>query len=288
MNKMGPFFDANLPAYQQQAQECNYLISLADNSKEICIAIAQAVDASAAVGYNALRDQVKLYNDDFQYISDVKEHLNLPSGFTPVPYPRFEMFAGHDELGSMKLHESTDVALQIDLQRKTFDTVPDRPATHKLHLQFEAVDTEELKQMEITVNGTEGIFKIGEGEANHYQIPNDKKLWESQLMIVCIKGKYYIRDLGIVHTSRIKIDKSTKIQLQQDTLVDLGKVVHYHFDKVTHRQKPVAEPSSTFLIMRPDDDQYEVEPTMDDGNQDPPTLRARPTWVSSDEKKDGI
>ena len=43
-------------------------------------------------------------------------------------------------------------------------------------MKFEAVDTEELKNLEISVDGTQGIYKIGEGEANHYQIPNDKKL----------------------------------------------------------------------------------------------------------------
>lgn len=57
-------------------------------------------------------------------------------------------------------------------------------------------------------------------------------------MVVCKDGKYFVRDLGVVHTSRIKIDKTTEVQIQQDTLVDLGKVVHYHFDKVTHTAPP--------------------------------------------------
>lgn len=30
-------------------------------------------------------------------------------------------------------------------------------------------------------------------------------------MIVAKNGKYFIRDLGIVHTSRIKIDKNTEV-----------------------------------------------------------------------------
>jgi len=80
-------------------------------------------------------------------------------------------------------------------------------------LNFEAVDTEEIKNLSISFDGNLGVFKIGEGEANHYQIPNDKKLWESQLMVVCKNRKYYIRDLGVVHTSRIKIDKSSEIQI---------------------------------------------------------------------------
>lgn len=32
-------------------------------------------------------------------------------------------------------------------------------------------------------------------------------------MIVCKGGKYYIADLGVVHTSRIKIDMKTQIQI---------------------------------------------------------------------------
>ena len=154
-------------------------------------------------------------------------------------------------------------------------------------MKFEAVDTEELKNLEISVDGTQGVYKIGEGEANHYQIPNDKKLWESQLMIVCKGGKYFIRDLGVVHTSRIKVDMNTQIQIQQDALIDLGKVVHYHFDKVTHKTVPSQDPTNTFYIMRPNAEDYKIAEVHDD-EQDPPTLRARPTWVSSDENKDLI
>jgi predicted component of type VI protein secretion system len=104
-------------------------------------------------------------------------------------------------------------------------------------------------------------------------------------MIVCKDGRYYIRDLGIVHTSRIKVDKQTEIQIQQDSLIDLGKVVHYHFDKVTHAKQPSQQPNGAFYIMRPSDEEYNVE---DQPTEDPPTLRARPTWVSSDEDKNLI
>lgn len=103
-------------------------------------------------------------------------------------------------------------------------------------------------------------------------------------MIVCKDGKYFVRDLGIVHTSRIKIDKNTEVQIQQDMLVDLGKVVHYHFNKVTHAAKPSVAPSQNFQVLFNNSD-YNVE---DAETQEPPALRARPTWVSSDESKDNI
>jgi predicted component of type VI protein secretion system len=102
-------------------------------------------------------------------------------------------------------------------------------------------------------------------------------------MIVCKDGNYYVRDLGIVHTSRIKIDKNTEVRIQQDMLVDLGKVVHYHFNKVTHHNKPSVTPSQNFQVLFSNEN-YVIEESQDD----PPALRARPTWVSSDENKDLI
>jgi len=33
-------------------------------------------------------------------------------------------------------------------------------------------------------------------------------------MIIQKDGRYFIRDMGVVHTSRVKVDKSTEIQLQ--------------------------------------------------------------------------
>lgn len=158
---------------------------------------------------------------------------------------------------------------------------PQQIPEKKLLLKFESVDTEELKNVEITFEGDRAIFKIGEGEANHYQIPNDKKLWETQFMIISLGGQYYIRDLGFVHTSRIKLDKRSEVQIQKGSIVDLGKVVHYHFDKVIHNHIPTQEPSEAFYTMRPSDKNFDLD-------DDYPHLRARPTWVSADENVDNI
>lgn len=46
-------------------------------------------------------------------------------------------------------------------------------------------------------------------------------------MVLSINGEYYIRDLGCVHNSRLKVDLGVKIQLQQDSVIDIGKIVHY-------------------------------------------------------------
>ena len=36
---------------------------------------------------------------------------------------------------------------------------------------------------------------------------------DSQFIIVILNGKYYIRDLGYVHTSRIKLDLRSEAQI---------------------------------------------------------------------------
>ena len=61
----------------------------------------------------------------------------------------------------------------------------------------------------------------------------------------------------------------------------MGKVVHYHFDKVDHAAYPNQAPSDNFYILRPDQD-YVVE------KDDFPQIRARPVWVSADENEENI
>jgi hypothetical protein len=78
-------------------------------------------------------------------------------------------------------------------------------------LRFESVDTEELKDVEIVVEGDRAIYKIGEGETSHYHIPNDKKLWETQFMVCTIGGEYFLRDMGFVHKSRVKLDTRCEV-----------------------------------------------------------------------------
>lgn len=214
LNKIPDFYSQNLPAYQQAAINCDFVFSLTEHSEEITVLVQQVVDAGSRVGYNALQDQVKTYSDTFNL--EAHRIQTLPAGLSASENPRLHQFMNDRDLSTIRMRELSpgELEIPVDLQRRTFDALPDRAASHKLHMKFEAVDTEELKNLEISVDGTQGIFKIGEGEANHYQIPNDKKLWESQLMIVCKDGKYYIRDLGVVHTSRIKVDMNTNIQIQ--------------------------------------------------------------------------
>jgi len=195
-----------------------------------------------------------------------------------------EYFKNDTILGNLTLKDMSgrDCNTPSNMQRRETMLKPTAIPEKRLKMKFESVDTEELKNVEISFEGDRAIYKVGEGEANHYQIPNDKKLWETQFMIVCLNGQYYIRDLGFVHTSRIKLDKRSEVQLQKGSIVDLGKVVHYHFDKAIHHAIPSAAPSETYYVMRPSNKTFDVD------NEDYPHLRARPTWVSADENVDNI
>jgi len=89
--------------------------------------------------------------------------------------------------------------------------------------------------------------------------------------------------MGFVHNSRVKLDQQCEVQIQKDSVVDLGKVVHYHFDKVVHEKIPDATPSDRFFVLRPELGNYEVA-----DDQDLAEVRARPVWISSDEIQDNI
>lgn len=261
-------------------EECHYVISVEDHSEQICRVVKNLVDAAVAVtGYNALRSQYKTYKGPFEGTEYIEEKT-LGYVFTIDQVPKLDQFHGDPELGKLALME-IDLPVSCNLSRKVIHTRTLQIPQERVVLKFESVDTEELKDLEIPVEGDRAIYKIGEGETSHFHIPNDKKLWETQFMICSIGGKFYIRDFGFVHTTRLKLDTRCEVQLQKGSVVDLGKVVHYHFDKVIHYQQPTAPESDNFYIMR-QGKKYDVEP------DDYPQLRARPTWVSAEEAVDNI
>ena len=100
-------------------------------------------------------------------------------------------------------------------------------------------------------------------------------------MICQVDGQYFIRDVGFVHASRLKLDTRVEVQLQKGALVDLGKVVHYHFDKAIHTKKPDQPEGEAFFTLR-------KEGSFDVDKDDFPHLRARPTWVSAEEHIENI
>jgi hypothetical protein len=216
--------------------ENNHVISI-DNHADLINQIINDlfVEMLNQVGYCSLQHQLKLYQTEFEGTS-YTDPKSLGDTYSYDSNPKMEYFKADPVLGKLSLKEmpGKDINNPSIMQRVETNLKPDILPDKTLTMKFESVDTEELKGVEITFNGDRSIFKVGEGEANHYQIPNDKKLWESQFMIINKGGQYFIRDLGFVHTSRIKLDQRSEIQIQKGSIVDLGKVVHYHFDKAIH------------------------------------------------------
>lgn len=256
-------FAGHMKQFEAFMVQANYVISVEEHADHIIKIVEQASKAAAC---NPLEVGYKTYTGNFPGSSYVDTN-QLGSGYTyeqcPSGLVEVERFAS------------------CDLQRKVMHVRSNAIPENRLKLKFEAVDTEELKNIEVTVDGDKAIYKVGEGETANYHIPNDKKLWETQFVVCCIDGNYYLRDMGFVHNSRVKLDHKCEVQIQKGSVVDLGKVVHYHFDKVVHAGMPSSKANDNYYILRPDQD-YEVDP------EDFPTIRARPVWVSADENEDNI
>lgn len=215
----------------------DYVVNLETHAELVIKIVSDLVkESNATCGFSPLRHQLQIGDvmGDYHFVES-----NLDSaGFKVTADSPFDEFSNDtSDLGAAKLIPIRGL-VRADLQRRVQHfralDVPER----RLVLKFEQVDTEELKDVEIRFDGDRAIFKVGEGEMSHYHVPNDKKLWETQFMICQIDGQYYIRDVGFVHASRLKLDTRVEVQLQKGALVDLGKVVHYHFDKAIHLSKP--------------------------------------------------
>lgn len=191
----------------------NHVVSIDDDAQVIIQLVGDfVVEALNQNGYCALQHQLKLYQTQFEESC----YANADSLGVTYKYdlnPRMEYFKNDPILGNLSLKDmpGKDINQMSKLQRTEMLLCPDVLPDKRLKLKFESVDTAELQNVEITFEGDRAIFKVGEGESNHYQIPNDKKLWETQFMIINQGGQYYIRDLGFVHTSRVKLDKRAEI-----------------------------------------------------------------------------
>ena len=78
------------------------MFSYAEHADQITVLIQQVADAGQTVGYNALRDQVKTYTDEFPGCTMMDD---FPSGFKVAENPRFEQLMGDKDLSSIRLRE---------------------------------------------------------------------------------------------------------------------------------------------------------------------------------------
>jgi hypothetical protein len=280
----GRVFAEEYDGLVQQLEQRDYIVDLEKDSGLVmnCVnRLVQTATGQGGCGFSPLLHQMKLSSgpgsNQFVDVTTLEQY-GYKFKANRVNFPEF---AGDTSpLGEMRLLRISGLE-KCDLRRRVTNMKPAQVPQRRLVLRFEAVDTEELRDIEIKFDGDKAFYKVGEGETCHFHVPNDKKLWETQFLICQINGQYFIRDVGFVHCSRIKLDTRVEVQLQRGALVDLGKVVHYHFDKAIHRQMPDYQVSEGFFSLRKDGD-FEVD------SSDFAHLRARPTWVSAEEHIENI
>lgn len=190
INKIQNYYLTKQIHFEQIMNNCDYVISIEEHAQIISDLIQEFVNESInQTGYCSLQHQLKLYFTTFEGTNYIDETA-INDQYKYDMNARMEYFKDDPYLGQLTLKDMSgkDLNTPSVMQRKEMNLTPEVIPEKRLKLRFESVDTEELKNVEINFEGDKAVFKIGEGEANHYQIPNDKKLWETQFMIINIKG----------------------------------------------------------------------------------------------------
>jgi len=94
---------------------------------------------------------------------------------------------------------------QVSLQTESFLEIKDQHRGSRLVLVIKAGDTKDLIGQRIEVSGDQMFVKVGENDSNHFRVPNEKKMYNSQFSIIRKDGMFFIRDLGELHNCRLKI-----------------------------------------------------------------------------------
>jgi hypothetical protein len=174
INGINDYYALKYKEFDILMEECQYVISVTENADIICQVVDTLInDIMKRVGVSALRHQFKLYEGAFNagaFADDAQ--------FQVEANPELNQFVGDPIIQKLTLKEFPVGKIcnltRLVIPAKTL-SIPDK----RVVLKFESVDTDELKDLEINVEGDKAIYKIGEGETSHFHIPNDKKLWET-------------------------------------------------------------------------------------------------------------
>lgn len=251
INFARPFWVKNQKDFESISFICHFLFSLDENLQLIQKIIADFTEyVNSSKGFCVLNQQLVFSPGcESGYINEIQQHQMQYRINSKLPDYLF-----HDQqflqticlVSPQQIDINSPVVLTVTDMVIEADQIPD----HSITLEFQSSDAEELKNFYFTFTGETATYKVGEGESNHFQLPNDKKLLGSQFILISKGGRYYLRDLGFVHQTRLKLDLNRHYQLHEDNVIDLGKIVHYHFDKLSHFDKPSQKPSPQFVVMR--------------------------------------
>ena len=189
LNGMGYYFLAKDAELRRMVASLHFVISLEQHPEIVMEIVEELVGEALRVkGYSPLRDQFKVWQMD----TSAKQFLEFESmaSFTISPTPELQFFRMKAEasvLGKISFQDVIGLFV-CDLQRRPAELEAQKIPAKRLVLRFEQVDSQELKGAEVIFEGDRAICKVGDGEASHYQIPNDKKLWETQFVVCSING----------------------------------------------------------------------------------------------------
>lgn len=163
-------------------EQRNYVVDLEKDSALVldCIkTYVQNAMAPGGCGFSPLRHQMKLSarpgTNQFMDVSTL-DRFDFKFKDNRVNFPEFKN--DNSPLGEMRLLRISGLE-KCDMQRRVTHMKPRNIPQRRLVLRFEAVDTEELRDIEIKFDGDKAFYKVGEGETCHFHVPNDKKLWET-------------------------------------------------------------------------------------------------------------
>ena len=170
MNKIPDYYASKQDEFEQLMATSNYVLSI-DEHSELIIQIVKdfVVMSLERNGYCCLQHQLKLYQTKFEGTLYVDQGA-IGDSYSYDNNPRMEYFKNDEVLGQLTLKDmaGNDINTPSHMQRKEMILKANQIPEKRLKLKFESVDTEELKNVEINFEGEKAIFKIGEGETNHY------------------------------------------------------------------------------------------------------------------------
>lgn len=116
-----------LPAYKTAAAQNDYVFSIVANGAQI----GELIDDVSCNNerFDTMCSQVKTYSGNYEGTPQIKI---LPTGFEMEVDPRFSCFASDKFLSKLTFQQDTSAA--ADMQRRPFDCIPNKAATHKLNL----------------------------------------------------------------------------------------------------------------------------------------------------------
>lgn len=179
MSEMGyvrEFWERKCVEYEKSLDAIEHSMSVNHNQEMIIRTIKEFVDyCTETKQFCVLQQQLNLTATQLKETKYATAKA-LQNQYRVSGNPRGDIF--DDQITKITLVEPTDEDLetQVVLNVREMIVQNDQIPECGIQMVFQNSDTDELKNVSFAFDGDTAIYKVGEGENNHFQIPNDKKL----------------------------------------------------------------------------------------------------------------